>query len=779
MGGWGPASAPILGVKMVRLIALAMVLTLAGTVWAKPPVVTCDPGYTPICAANTPVPVPTATRTPVVPTKTPTSAPPTAVPTAPPPTAVPTLPPPTVGPTIIPPPIDVIPPTVLITDPKSGQTVAPNSTYAASADASDAVGVVSVQFKVNGGTTLGCTATASPWQCNITMPPTGTVATINAYAKDAAGNVSIPAEVNVKLGTVGPTPIPPTPTAVPVTTPTVGPTVAPTSGPSPTAAPTAPPSAGMPLPVQAEVDVTLPAAPAKWLRPMTAQDFQMALDNVQPGEGIELASGTTYTGNFIIKPKAVIPAGMVTRAWAFVTGAVAPPLKVWVRGSSYLLLPPQGTRVGPNDAAKLAKIVSPNYMPALAASGPASNWYFSGLEITNDWHTVANTATNVVALGFQDAQGYNGNGTTPEMLPDQVVFDRVWIHGTLDGNIRRGITINTRAFAIIDSSVNEIHEVGADNQAIGGWNNVGPTLIRNTWLEAACENFMMGGADTAIPNSSPSDLVFENNLVTKKRSWKTDDPSYAGIHWSIKNLFELKHMKRARIRFNVFDWWWPDGQVATMQFTPRNSSNTNPWTNVQDVEFSYNRVGKNNFGSLMNFLAHDSPPPSGGGPSQVITRMLIENNVFENVEGFAFQLLVGPIDVKIRHNTVMLKDGVGTALTLSGMPVSQRAEYVNNIVGAGNYFIFGDNTGVGDIAITKFAPDMTLAGNAFYGPWPTPGGATASSISGHPGNFFPASRNAIGFVNLAGGNYALSANSPYKGKGTDGKDLGADTTKVP
>jgi hypothetical protein len=41
------------------------------------------------------------------------------------------------------------------------------------------------------------------------------------------------------------------------------------------------------------------------------------------------------------------------------------------------------------------------------------------------------------------------------------------------------------------------------------------------------------------------------------------------------------------------------------------------------------------------------------------------------------------------------------------------------------------------------------------------------------GNFFPANIGAVRFVNYAGGNYALAANSPYKNAGTDGRDIGA------
>src|SRR5439155_25170872 len=45
------------------------------------------------------------------------------------------------------------------------------------------------------------------------------------------------------------------------------------------------------------------------------------------------------------------------------------------------------------------------------------------------------------------------------------------------------------------------------------------------------------------------------------------------------------------------------------------------------------------------------------------------------------------------------------------------------------------------------------------------------------GNFYPGSATAVQFVNYNngnGGDYHLLPSSPYKGAGTDGKDLGAD-----
>jgi len=54
---------------------------------------------------------------------------------------------------------------------------------------------------------------------------------------------------------------------------------------------------------------------------------------------------------------------------------------------------------------------------------------------------------------------------------------------------------------------------------------------------------------------------------------------------------------------------------------------------------------------------------------------------------------------------------------------------------------------------------------------------SASGIRLAEENLFPATVLAVGFVNYNngnGGNYALLPGSPYKNKGTDGKDLGAD-----
>ena len=50
--------------------------------------------------------------------------------------------------------------------------------------------------------------------------------------------------------------------------------------------------------------------------------------------------------------------------------------------------------------------------------------------------------------------------------------------------------------------------------------------------------------------------------VTKPLTWNPNDPSYAGKHWTVKNLLELKNAQRVTISGNQFENNWLDAQVG-------------------------------------------------------------------------------------------------------------------------------------------------------------------------------------------------------------------------
>jgi hypothetical protein len=95
-----------------------------------------------------------------------------------------------------PPPSDPTPPTVSVTAPTTGSTVS-GASVTLSANASDNVGVVGVQFKVD-GSNAGSEDTTSPYSIAWnSMTVTNGTHTITAVARDAAGNTTTSSSVSV------------------------------------------------------------------------------------------------------------------------------------------------------------------------------------------------------------------------------------------------------------------------------------------------------------------------------------------------------------------------------------------------------------------------------------------------------------------------------------------------------------------------------------------------------------------------------------------------------
>jgi hypothetical protein len=106
--------------------------------------------------------------------------------------------------------------------------------------------------------------------------------------------------------------------------------------------------------------------------------------------------------------------------------------------------------------------------------------------------------------------------------------------------------------------------------------------------------------------------------------------------------------------------------------------------------------------------------------------------------------------------------------------------FTNNMVMTGQYPVW--NTGGGsdscafkDVPITSINNCFTSNTFGNNGLVATPPAFPPSSWPAN--NLFPETVGDVQFVNFNngnGGNYELQASSPYKNKGTDGKDLGAD-----
>jgi len=473
--------------------------------------------------------------------------------------------------------------------------------------------------------------------------------------------------------------------------------------------------------------VALPAAATGPVRVVAdSDDLQGAVNSARPGDVIALQAGVVFKGSLTLPKKS--EDGWIT-------------IRTNVPDGRF---PGPGTRVSPSDA-RLMPVIESDAESAIQADAGAHHYRFIGIEIRPK---AGDYVKNLIMLG--------AGANTVDDLPHHIVFERCYVHGDPQVGGRRGIALNARDTAIVDSYFSDFKGEGEDTQAICGWNGTGPFAIVNNYLEGAGENIIFGGADPDINNLVPSDIVIRDNYITKPVAWRNSQ-------WTIKNLFELKNARRVLVEHNVMEYNWPQAQNGyAILFTPRNQDGNSPWSMVRDVTFRKNLI--RHVSSGVNIMGDDDLHPS-----QQTKRILIGDNVFEDVSdanwggiGNLIQVFRGAADITIDHNTAFETYAV---LVAGGEP-NQNFTFTNNIVPNAVYGVSGDNHyGDPPRALSAYFPGAVFRANVIQGGY-APDYPT--------GNFFPASMSDIGFENYAAGDYRLQSGSPYKKAGTDGKDIGAE-----
>jgi len=487
--------------------------------------------------------------------------------------------------------------------------------------------------------------------------------------------------------------------------------------------------AGQPELPRAYVDTTTVAAGGRTITVAGGGSFQSALDRARPGDVITLEAGAVFTGPFTLPKKS-------GEGWITVRTSAAE-----------RELPAPGVRIDPTYARVMPTLEAARGAVLVTASG-AHHYRFVGVEI----RPVARVAlVNLVQLGAGE--------TTLEALPSYIIFDRCYLHGDPDKGTRRGIAMNARAVAVIDSYLTDFKDVSVDSQAIAAWTGPGPFKIVNNTLEASGENLMLGGADPAIARLVPSDVEIRRNRFAKPLGWKAGEPEFQGTRWAVKNLFELKNARRVLVEGNVFERNWAQAQAGfAIQLTVRNEEGRAPWSVVEDIAFLSNVVRQ--VGGGINVLGRD-----GNHPSEQTRRLRIANNLFEDVGGPRWtgpgtfvQLLEGTAHVTIEHNTVLQRGPILFAEGVSHTSFTFR----DNIVTHNAAGIAGTGTGTGASTLDTFFPGAVVRRNVIIG----------GPAHRYPHeNFFPASLEKVGFV---AGRYRLGAGSPHRSSGTDGRDPGVD-----
>jgi hypothetical protein len=506
-------------------------------------------------------------------------------------------------------------------------------------------------------------------------------------------------------------------------------------------------------------------------------NLQAAIDAAEPGTILKLDAGAEFKGSFTLPNKS-------GNGW------------IIFMSSEPQLLPAQGARVNPNAATgntqfplqkdAMPKIITTNLsgLPCFKTQAAAHHYRFVGLEITAD-PAVLNSYGLMFLGDASSAQN------TLNSAPHDLIVDRCYIHGHSNATIMKGgVLLNCANAAVLDSYIADFHSVGYDTYAIAGTNGTGPFKILNNYLEAAGENILFGGAAPAIPGLVPSDIEVRNNYFFKPFSWRVGHPEYAGKHWTVKNLFELKTGKRVLLDGNILENCWadlPTGQSGyAILLTVRAENGAAPQADVSDITITNNII--RHAGAGISLSGHDNPTPSLQSK-----RIRIANNLFDDISGPSYGdgnvagpndgtfLKIGdPSDVIIDHNTVFQSGPITWTYD-----TVQNITFTNNIfncfVSAGGYqgmygpgFAQGGNGPMGAFfpgikdANQLFHKNVLIGGNA----------AKYSNYNTLSQNYFPANATAVQFTNYTNGSadyhgYALANASVYRQAGTDGLDLGA------
>ena len=478
------------------------------------------------------------------------------------------------------------------------------------------------------------------------------------------------------------------------------------------------------------------------------QNLQNVINSAQRGDTILLEAGATFTGNFTLPSKS--GSGWLTIRTATPDAA----------------FPAPGTRITPVNVNLMPRLVSPNSAPALATQNGANHYRVMGIEFT-------------IAAGVPENFGIVSLGSGSQNVsqtPNNLIFDRVYIHGTHEAQIQNGMRLNSASTAVIDSWFDQCQATTFESHNIGGYNGPGPYKLVNNTFSSATIPVIFGGATTSVTGLIPSDMEIRGNHFTRPLSWRPGDPSYAGTAWYVKNLFELKNAQRVLFEGNVLEHNWPhtgttpDGSPQhgyAVLLTVRSQGSAMPWAVVQDVTLANNIIRKSNVGISIS-----------GTEGSGTRRIRIENNLLDDIglnwgnndrSGMFAQIqTVG--DVIVNHNTII---NDGDIIFANGAQAGDLV-FTNNIVNHNaarttnrNYGINAPGTAVGNASLAAKFFEYEVTKNVMSN--------AAGYTNNYPaGNFFPSNFAAVGFTNLAGRDYRLASGSAYKGAGTDGKDLGAD-----
>lgn len=474
------------------------------------------------------------------------------------------------------------------------------------------------------------------------------------------------------------------------------------------------------------------------------------------GKRIRLAAGADYGGQY------TLPVNN-SSGWIYIESA-------GIKTGSL----PEGTRVVAADASLMPKLYATGVeQPVFLFTAGNAKYRFVGLDVT-----FAPSGVSWPAEGAGNGMfGFflsTSESATDADYPSDIVIDRCYVHGTLGLNCKRGIFMNAKNVAVIDSRISEIvGSASTDGQCFAVTSGAGPYKIVNNYLDQASlgEHVAFGGGNARI---TPADIEVQRNHFTVPFAW------YAAGR-SLKNLYEMKVGFRSLIQSNVFENYFTKGvgsQYFAVTLKTVDQEGNVPATGVRDCTMRLNEF-KNVSGWLQ--LAAQPEAYLGHGGTAMNRVELTSNRVLDPTNDYTTAAKVYAIqndvlidNLRMRHNTIRRYDNAGDEpvmfLPFAGTNGSLDQEFTDNL------WVYTDTTLglwwqntdllsskglVGYNAVTNNGVIGAYTGNAMTNPelpdLPT-GNTSVASIAA---------------ADLAASTYALNPSSPLKGTATSGRDPGA------
>lgn len=212
--------------------------------------------------------------------------------------------------------------------------------------------------------------------------------------------------------------------------------------------------------------------------------------------------------------------------------------------------------------------------------------------------------------------------------------------------------------------------------------------------------------------------VTEPSFTHNGTPGQSGTPPAAATVWQVKNIFELKAGRRARVEYNLIENNWRNAQPGyAVLFTPRNQGGKCTWCVIEQVEFSHNVV--RNTAAGFNIAGYDVNGVTGQTNGITIHDNFIYG-VTTELGGAGWPFLIGEAarDVVIDHNTIDF-DGSTLLYAYGGTKSAPRAmtgfRFTNNAARHGEYGLNGADASTGTLTLQMYFPGGIVTGNWLSG----------------------------------------------------------------